>query len=225
MRLFIVRHGESQSNAHWEGVKKPADLNSKLTKLGEIQAAKLADWMQTKIKKIDLIYASSLTRAEQTARPIAEAYGRTITRDHRLREGGYNYSDGRPFPDDLLPMDKMIDWHAQPYEPFDPSVEGCESYADLKERVANFLDEIIETQLDKTIVVVTHGWTMNAFFDVIFNNCVFRQCYFPNDNTAISFFEYNPDWKLGPWYAHFLAHTPHLEFYPDGILFEKERYR
>jgi probable phosphoglycerate mutase len=217
MRLFIVRHGESQSNAHWEGVKKPADLNSPLTSLGENQAEKLAEWMQIKIKHVDLIFASSLLRAEQTAKPIAEAYELNITQDHRLREGGYNYFDGKPFPDGLLPMDKMIDWHTQPHKPFDPSVEGCESYAELKFRVGAFLDEIVETQLDKTVVAVTHGWTINAFFDVIFSNCVFRQCYFPITNTGISFFEYNPDWKLGPWYAHFLAQTPHLEVSPNGI--------
>jgi probable phosphoglycerate mutase len=217
MRLFLVRHGESRSNADWESVKKPADLNSLLTEVGETQAEKLAEWMKAKVENIDLIFASSLTRTEKTARPMAQAYGLEIVQDHRLREGGYSYSDGSPIPDDLLPMNKHIDWHAQPYEPFDPSVEGCESYADLKQRVGAFVDEIVETQVGKTVVVVTHGWTMNAFFDVIFDTCVHRQCYFPIYQTAISFFEYNPEWKLGPWFAHFLAQTPHLDMFLDGI--------
>jgi broad specificity phosphatase PhoE len=217
MRLFLVRHGESQSNADWEGVKKPADLNSPLTELGENQSEKLAAWMKSKINKVDLVLASSLLRAGQTALPIAEANGLKIAQDHRLREGGYSYSDGSPIPDDLLPMNKRLDWHTHPHEPFDPSVEGCESYAELKFRVGAFLDEIVETQVGKTIVAVTHGWTMNAFFDVFFTTCVHRQCYIRIENTALSFIEYKPEWELGPWFAHFLLQTPHLEFYPKGI--------
>jgi broad specificity phosphatase PhoE len=217
MRLFIIRHGESQSNANWGNVKNPADLNSLLTELGENQAEKLAAWMKSKINKVDVVMASSLIRAGQTAKPIAEAYGLEVAQDHRLREGGYSYSDGRPIPDDLLPMNKRLDWHTLPYEPFDPSVKGCESYSELKFRVGAFLDEIVETQVGKTIVAVTHGWTMNAFFDVLFTTCVHRQCYIRIENTALSFIEYNPDWELGPWFVHFLLQTPHMELYPNGI--------
>jgi probable phosphoglycerate mutase len=217
MKLFIIRHGESQTNIHLDKVKKPAEMNSYLTKFGENQAKKLAAWMKTKIKKVDLIISSSLIRAQQTARPIAESYGLNLRQEHRLRESGYNFSDGNPMPDDLLPINKMIDWHTLPFEPFDDNVVGCESFTDVKERMANFLDEMTDTHLGKTIVVVTHRWAMNALFDVIFNTCVFRQCFYQVENTAISYFEYNPEWKLGPWYAHFIGQTPQLEFYPDGI--------
>jgi hypothetical protein len=58
-----------------------------------------------------------------------------------LSEDGYSYSDGSPIPDDLLPMNKRIDWHSNPQEPFDASVEDCESYTDLKGRVAFFLEK------------------------------------------------------------------------------------
>jgi broad specificity phosphatase PhoE len=217
MRLIIVRHGESQSNVHQGKAKNPADTNSKLTELGEHQAIKLADWMKTKIKHVDLLYASSLTRALQTAKPIARAYNQKIIPEHRLREGGFNYSDGIPIPDDLLPIGNWIDWHAKPFEPFDPTVEGIETYAQLKDRSASFLDQLIENHLGKTIVAITHAWTSNALYDVIFNSCPYRQCHIHFWNTAVSFFEYNPDWKLGPWYAHFLAQTPHIDLFPNGI--------
>lgn len=217
MKLFIIRHGESQTNNNLDKVKKPAEMNSNLTEWGENQAEMLAAWMKAKIKKVDLIYSSSLIRAQQTTRPIAEAYGLKIRQDHRLRESGYNFSDSSPMPDDLLPINKMIDWHTLPFASFDDNVVGCESFMEVKERMASFLDEMIDTHFAKTIVVVTHRWAMNAVFDVIFNTCMFRQCFYQVENTAISYLEYNPEWKLGPWYAHFLGQTPHLEFYPDGI--------
>lgn len=220
MRLFIVRHGESQSNADWHYAKKPADLNSHLTERGLQQSGKLAAWLKDNVPGIDLVYSSSLSRAQQTVQPIAEVFGKQVILDHRLREGGYNFSDGAPIPDDQLPMEKSVDFHAFPFEPFDSSVENCESYADLKERVSQFLDETVEAHSDKTVLVATHGWTINAFFDVIFSGCSFRQCYFQADNTSLSYFQHNPEWKFGPWYAHFVAQTPHLPFYPEGIKFE-----
>jgi hypothetical protein len=81
---------------------------------------------------------------------------------------------------------------------------------------------MIENHLGETIVAITQGNTINAFFDVIFSTCAYRQCYFPVGNTAISFFEYNHEWKLGPWYAHFIAQTPHLDFYPMGLTRERK---
>ena len=215
MRLFIVRHGESASNADRSSIKKSAEMNSQLTDLGIQQSEKLAGWMKAKIKNVDLIYSSSLRRAQQTAAPIAAAYQLLVEISHRIREGGYNYSDGSPIEDGLLPIDKMTEWHTKPFEPFDRRLEGCESYAELKERVAEFLDIIQESHAGKTLVVVTHGWTMNAFYDVIFNNCVFRQCLFNHENTAVTYFEYDSSKTLGPWNAHFIAQTPHL-----GYLFE-----
>lgn len=218
MRLFIIRHGEFQANRDPDFVQKPADLNSALTDLGRQQSNKLANWMKANIRDVDLVVSSTLLRAKQTADVIASAYGASVTLDHRLREGGYSFADGRPIPDDLLPMNKENDWHANPHEPFDASVEGCESYTDLKERAAIFLDELIENHFGETVVAVSHGNTINAFFDVILSACVYRQCLIKIENTAVSFFEYNPEWKLGPWYAYFLAQTPHLEFYPNGIV-------
>jgi probable phosphoglycerate mutase len=216
MRLFIIRHGESHANAR-SPIRKPADLNAHLTELGQKQATLLADWMKEKLGPVDLVFASTLERAIETAGPIAEAFGLPVMQDVRLREGGYNYGDGSPIPDERLPMQKTIDFHIQPNEPFDPGVEGCETYANLKQRTAEFLDEIHDEYPESTIVLVTHGWTINAMFDVIFSSCAFRQCYFQVENTAISYLQYNEGWKLGPWYAHFLNQTPHLPFYPEGI--------
>ena len=220
MRLFLVRHGESRSNADWNQVTKPADLNSPLTEKGFQQVEKLAGWMKANLENIDAVYSSSLIRAEQTAQPIADAFHVSLLIDHRLREGGYNFTDGSPIPDDQLPLHKSVDFHLHPSEPFDPSVENCETYVQLKNRVGYFLDEMLQRYLGKTIVVSTHGWTSNAFFDVIFGSCSMRQCYFQVENTALSFFQYKPDQKLGPWFAQFIAQTPHLPFYPEGIHFE-----
>lgn len=210
MRLFIVRHGESTSNVDRDRIKQPADMNSVLTELGAEQAEKAAAWLKSKVGSVDAIISSSLTRAQQTAAYFSTAFGIQVILDDHIREGGYNFSDGSPIPDDQLPINKMTDWHGRPFDPFDDTLDGCESYSELKQRVAEFLDIILESYAKKTLVVVTHGWTMNAFNDAVFNNCAFRQCFFHHENTAITYLEHNPEIDLGPWVAHFISQTPHL---------------
>lgn len=82
MRLILVRHGQSPSNIDRlidTGVPGPP-----LTELGISQAealpATLAD------EEIDQIYASSMTRAQMTAEPLARVRGLTVQVRDELRE-------------------------------------------------------------------------------------------------------------------------------------------
>ncbi len=88
MRLFLIRHGESESNAHWDKVVKGSQLNAHLTLKGADEARKMADWMAVKIPQIDALYTSSLHRTIETAEPLAKHYKIEPVVDHRLREGG-----------------------------------------------------------------------------------------------------------------------------------------
>ena len=71
MRLLLIRHGETQANIdHRLDTAYPG---YRLTNHGLTQAAslpgKLAD------EPIEAVYASPLTRAQQTAAPLAESLG------------------------------------------------------------------------------------------------------------------------------------------------------
>jgi probable phosphoglycerate mutase len=79
-RVLIVRHGQSTWNAdgRWQGQADPP-----LSPLGEAQACAAAD----SLPDIDLVVASDLARARQTAEIIATACGLGDVRlDERLRE-------------------------------------------------------------------------------------------------------------------------------------------
>ncbi len=65
MKIILVRHGESESNA-----KKSDEKDSNLTKKGRVQAEHLA--RKLKNEKISKIYTSNLIRAKQTGDIISK---------------------------------------------------------------------------------------------------------------------------------------------------------
>ena len=71
MRLVLVRHGQTASNlVHaWDTAAPGAGL----TDLGQAQAAALVEYLAT--ERVDVLAASPLLRAQQTAAPLAAAYG------------------------------------------------------------------------------------------------------------------------------------------------------
>ncbi|MFN2144747.1 MAG: histidine phosphatase family protein, partial [Anaerolineales bacterium] len=103
-----------------------------------------------------------------------------------------------------------VDFHAEPFTPFESEPPGVESFNDLRNRVGHFLTDMIAGHQDETVAVITHGWTLNAFADVIFNIGAYRSVLLDFENTSVSWFEYRPEDSRGPWRMHFLARTPHL---------------
>jgi len=85
MKLFIVRHGESQANAQGYSQGKYDDWrDTGLTPLGKEQAKKIA--CRLKDKDISLIICSDLKRARQTADAINKYHQVPLKLDHRLRD-------------------------------------------------------------------------------------------------------------------------------------------
>lgn len=80
MDLYIIRHGESQGNVGMD-VEDPH-----LTDLGKKQAELLA--LRLRNVRFDVILSSPLTRAIQTATPLAELQQKKITVMHNLHEVG-----------------------------------------------------------------------------------------------------------------------------------------
>ena len=220
MRLFLIRHGQSETNVRWDNVFEGRQMNSHLTEVGQEQARTLAEWLHAKVPFVDAIYASSLRRALETAVPLEEAYNTNVVVDHRIREGGYNYNTGEPIEDDLLPINKHANFHQNPYRPLAEVPNGVESYNDLRTRTGQFLTEMVEKHPNQTVVAITHGWTMNAFIDHIFNIGLYRTAYVNVDNTAITYMEYVTGTEFENWRVHFVGQTPHLDVFPGGLALE-----
>jgi broad specificity phosphatase PhoE len=82
MRLLFIRHGETPGNVL--GQLDTAHPGPGLTELGERQAAALARSLTN--EEIGLLYASTLTRTQVTAAPLAAARGLDVEVLEGLRE-------------------------------------------------------------------------------------------------------------------------------------------
>ncbi|MFT3888042.1 MAG: histidine phosphatase family protein [Arachnia sp.] len=71
MRLLLIRHGQTQSNVNRE--LDTAFPGAPLNETGLAQAEALVDALAE--ERIDALYCSTLTRAQQTAAPLARARG------------------------------------------------------------------------------------------------------------------------------------------------------
>ncbi len=149
MKLYIIRHGETDWNKQFR-LQGQSDipLNQYGRELAVITSEALKD------VRFDLIYASPLKRAYETAQIIRGSRQTKILTDDRLKEISFGVDEGRNkdelgahFSNFFFAPDKFV-----------PS-EGGETYEMVCKRAESFLADKIEPlkTTDKTVLIVAHG--------------------------------------------------------------------
>ena len=184
MKVFIIRHGESEANKKrlWTGW-----LDVPLTEKGEADAM-LAREVLSGVN-FDKIYSSDLVRAKRTAEiaiPECEYEATQLLReiDVGTLMGKEYYpivcSDGRSVMD-------------VGYAEF-----GGESVDDLGKRVSEFM-RVLENCGCERVAAFSHGGYMKKFLDVVLGTSLPRQSVCCN-NCTVAIFEYGDSrWKLHSW--------------------------
>lgn len=203
--LYLIRHGQAVVNVTGAMGGPKGDVG--LTLLGRAQAGRLRERLASGEIRADVLLASSLPRARETAEIIAPALGLPVLLDDDLQEL-------RVGPEaDGLPMDEYIrrfgwtDITRNPLTPVDP---GGESWARFMLRVSETLTRIVEEHKGKTVVIVCHGGIVDGsllhFFGM--NAHEFPKVRFHTANTSLTYWSYQgrltPDnqnmnwgWRLG----------------------------
>ena len=216
MHLYLIRHAQSYVNLpDWvEG-----NTDAALTDLGREQAEALAHSFSQEVTSIDMLYASDMARAKETAEALAAPYALTPLFDSRLREVGNNRLDHTPFPIDALPRDYAEFWgSSQPFSPLMPKAEVGESWMHVRMRVGQFLEHLIERHYqatetaskDKTIVAVCHRGVIEAAVNHVFNIGHRQHCEVWSHNTGITRLEYVNHPGRERWRLRYLNRTDHL---------------
>ncbi len=208
MQLYLIRHGQSYVNLQdWtEG-----NQDTGLTDLGQRQAAALGKWLARAVPHIDVLYASTMSRARETAEAVAEAYDRNIYFDDRLREIGNNRRDHTAWPNDDLPRQYANYWSSeQPFSSVTPYVEQGETWMHFRTRVGLLVEELVNKHQNEVVMIVCHGGVVEAVFDHIFNIGPWRRCEVWDHNTGVSHFEYVAHPNRETWRLHFHNRQEHL---------------
>ena len=195
-KVYFVRHGQSEGNLH----KFSQSLTTELTEEGLKQAQIIAG--RAKSLKFDLLVASNMTRAQQTAEAIAVATGKDIITSELFREK-INPSAVINKPHNGVTKQILDEWWEKMGDP-DYTTDG-EKYSDLVER-ARQAWQWLENRPEDVGLVVTHGLFVRimlaqAIFQDGITPEIFKQClrYCRTSNTGLSVFEIIDDVKPVAW--------------------------
>lgn len=186
--IFMVRHGETQSNLDrvFQG-----HLDTSLTEKGRQQADQVGRWL--KAVTFDTVYASDLVRAADTARAIVQHQPvGEIVLDRDLREMNYGVLQGVPiseFARVLEPYGVASEWGNGAFSARGVAPPGGESLRQLRNRVTRFvarLEAEHATDDSRTVLVVTHGGFLRVLMTVLLDLPTRSRHAFHFDNCSVT---------------------------------------
>lgn len=151
--IFLVRHGETVDNARQV---MQGQTHGCLNERGREQARQVAERLAN--EPLDVIVASDLQRAVQTAAIISEPHGLSVTTTPLLRERDWGSFTGRFIPDlrgEVWPDD-------------------IESEEALLARARSFLLYIVTTYPGQRVLAVGHG-IINKAILAVYGCCTMRE--------------------------------------------------
>ncbi len=187
LELIFIRHAESEDNAkNIHGGQTKANL----TKLGQLQARKVAEYL--KDENIDIFYISDLPRTMQTAIPIIARHpAADVHYKHQLRERHSGIFEGLPHGT----IQKSAEDAKESIIHYRP--KGGESMMDLNSRVKTFIDTTILPQKDKTIAIISHGYAIANMIFYLLDITQTPESYdeYNHENTGITIIKITKDNK------------------------------
>lgn len=149
--LLFVRHGQSEANLKAIFAGRTSDFP--LTELGQKQAEIMSEHVLNKYK-IEAVYSSTLSRAVDTAKKVADKLGLEIHKDVRLNEIDGGLWNGMNFSDiALMYKDEFELWRSDLSKVQPPNGE---TVYDLQKRGLAAITEIAEKEKGKTVLISTH---------------------------------------------------------------------
>jgi broad specificity phosphatase PhoE len=145
---LLLRHGQTPMSVQ----KRYAGRSDiPLTDVGLQQAAAAAKRLAS--AGIDVIVASPLLRARQTAGEVAATTGAPVVTDDGFRETDFGAWEGLTFAEvrERWPAEVSA-WLADPAV---PPPDG-ESFAEVSERVAGALQRVLADRAGQTVLIVSH---------------------------------------------------------------------
>jgi alpha-ribazole phosphatase len=149
-QLCLIRHGQTDWNL--EG-RYQGQSDVPLNQNGLMQAESLIDKLNG--HTFAAVYSSDLTRARQTAEPLAKRLGLSVHLEPRLREINQGEWEG-VLVDDIKARYAEI-WSQRTMDPANVRPPGGETVGEVAERVHAALDDIARLHSGGTVLVVSHG--------------------------------------------------------------------
>ena len=158
VKFIIVRHGYSLAN---KGRIFTGQLDVSLDEVGYEQAELVGKYVLENFS-IDEVYSSALSRAYDTALPLAKVVGKEVKMMKELNEvdvglwGGKTFEEAeKEFPENYK---RYIECPGLSY------FDGGERYVEARERICLAFEKIAAENEGKTVMVVAHGGVLRNLF-------------------------------------------------------------
>lgn len=148
-------------------------LPGELSERGRVLAAELG----VRREAVDVVYASDLRRAVQTAEIAFAGDGKEIRLDRRLRECDYGIYNGRPVSEVAALRSRYID---TPWP-------GGQSYRQVVAEMAGFLRDVMKEWQGRVVLLVSHSANRWALQNLLYGT--------PLEELVDAPFEWRPGWE------------------------------
>jgi len=199
-RIIAIRHGETAWNVD-NRIQGQLDIG--LNDVGLWQATRVAQALCD--EPIDIIYASDLLRAWQTAQAIAELAACPLQPHPGLRERGFGTFEGLTYTEIQATWPEMSRQWRQREPLWAPP--GGESLEVLRERILGTVNSLAAQHIGGQIALVAHGGVMDMLYRLATGQSLQAPRAWELGNAAINRLLWTPDGlTLVGW-----ADTNHLD--------------
>lgn len=163
-KIIIVRHGETQYNVER---RLQGWIDIPLNENGHIQAKKVAERLSR--ESINAIYSSDHLRAFVTASHISLPHHLKPKKSRSLREDNMGIFEGWQWEQEKDKHKQKL-WEerikARERGDLNWKPEGGESIVEHTKRVKKFLNQLETKHKNETILIVSHGGTINRIIEI-----------------------------------------------------------
>ncbi len=206
-RLFLIRHGETEWN---KSLKYQGRQDIPLSEEGRTQARRIAARLAG--AKLDGVYSSDLSRAVETAQIISACHNLEVNPVPELRETDFGCWEGLTYPEINEQFHEVMKkWRTNPRE---TKIPGGESLGEVADRCWIGLNQIIEANPNRNILVVTHGGIIRITVATILGMSLNEYWKVKQDNGCLNIIEF---YKKSRAILCLLNDTGHLDPEPAGF--------
>lgn len=239
MQFYFIRHGQSENNVIWEQTGSDAGRSSDpaLTAVGRQQAERLAAFLAAPGAaggnsvagyhnvpgfQFTHFYCSPMTRAIETALPVARALGLPLVAWEDIHEtGGIFHNDPETESQVGLPGLTRADFAARfPELVLPPSGweagwwnRAFETREERPARAQRVLHTLLERHGDTGdhVAIVSHGGFYNHLLRIILDLPSDTSVWFEIQNTAITRIDFHPEYRR-------VVYMNRVDFLPRALL-------
>ena len=159
--IIFLRHGQAKNNT--ERILAGRTPGVPLTEEGVDQSEKAAKFLEE--MNISAIYTSPIERAKNTAEIVGKHNSIDVRIDDRLIELDMGKFTGKPY-------DEIFSSHGNVFMKFyrgelEIAHNGVETFEEVKKRIRDMVDHVIDNHPDENVVLVTHMDPIKAMLSTV----------------------------------------------------------